>query len=147
MSDIEDIGTALVQVIGDMHELISRVDQLDQGVSMQAKCGKAAQENGWHARFYELESGTDSYIEHLISKVALISCEASEAIEELRASGDPYLSYTSNGKPEGFASELADIIIRSYDLAYMLNIPIDDVIANKLEFNKTRGRMHNGKLI
>ena len=146
MTDIEDIGTALPLVIKSVFELDARLKAVETG-NMQSRCGAAAQENGWHARFYELEPGTDSYIEHLISKVALIASEASEAIEELRVSGDPYLSYTSNGKPEGFASELADIIIRSYDLAYMLNIPIDSVIADKLNFNKTRGRMHNGKLI
>ena len=146
MSDIEDIGTALPLVIKSVFELDERLKAIETD-NMQSRCGAAAKANGWHARFDELEPGTDSYIEHLISKVALISSEATEAIEELRVSGDPYLSYTSNGKPEGFASELADIIIRSYDMAYMLNIPIDDVIANKLEFNKTRGQMHNGKLI
>ena len=101
MSDIEDIGTALPLVIKSVFELDERLKAVETG-NMQSRCGAAAQENGWHARFYELEPGTDSYIEHLVSKVALIASEASEAIEELRVSGDPFLLYTSNGKTRGY---------------------------------------------
>lgn len=50
-------------------------------------------------------------------------------------------------KPEGYPSELADVIIRALDIAYMLNIDIDKIVNQKLEYNATRGQMHGGKKI
>src|SRR5699024_2738091 len=56
----------------------------------------------------------------LSQKLALVSSESTEALEDLRA-GKPYegedaLHIAEDGKPEGFASELADIVIRVLDL-------------------------------
>lgn len=44
-----------------------------------------------------------------------------------------------------FEDELADTVIRILDLCGALNINIDDHINLKLEYNKTRSRMHGGK--
>lgn len=109
--------------------------------------GKAAEANGWHDRYLALlDSGDyEGQREHIISKLALITSEASEAIEEIR---DGHLEeYEINGKPEGLPVELADVIIRALDLAHLLSIPIGDVVARKLAFNATRGKMHGGKTI
>lgn len=108
--------------------------------------GARAAENGWHDRWNSLPSdNTESQTEHVISKLALISCEVAEAIEELR--DGKWSPYVKNGKPEGLPIELADVIIRALDLAHLLNIDIGDMVAWKLGFNATRGAMHGGKTI
>lgn len=48
-------------------------------------------------------------------------------------------------KPEGVPSELADIVIRSFDFAHRFGIDLAAIIDEKLAFNATRGRMHGGK--
>ena len=50
-------------------------------------------------------------------------------------------------KPEGYPTELADVIIRALDLAWMLDIDIDAAVQEKLSHNATRGQMHGGKTI
>lgn len=111
---------------------------------------------------------------YYISKLGLIITEVSEAIEELRNGhgiGERY--HTINGeqvyrgtegadwqnasnsaswtgvpaKPEGVPSELADVVIRCFDLAHEAGIDLSDAIFEKLEYNSTRGRMHGGKKI
>jgi NTP pyrophosphatase (non-canonical NTP hydrolase) len=48
-------------------------------------------------------------------------------------------------KPEGLAVELADVVIRVFDLAEQLNLPLDRAIQEKITFNNTRSRKHGGK--
>lgn len=124
------------------------------------KCGLAARENGWHNRWEALLEKRDreSKIDYLVAKTSLIGCEVSEMIEELRGGYAPneihfsindkqFSEQTADAKPEGFPTELADVIIRALDLAFMLDIDIEEVINLKLDFNKTRGKMHGGKAI
>ena len=117
---------------------------------LRDQCGEAAKQNGRHDRFLDLERGDDgaALTDHLVTKTALIGCEVAEAIEELRDGHAPHDTYEGkNGKPEGYPTELADIIIRALDLAYMLNIDINAIVQEKLRFNATRGVMHGGKTI
>lgn len=83
--------------------------------------------------------------QYLAAKIALIHSEASEALEELRKKTVlTQVFLTPEGKPEGFASELADIIIRVADLAGYLGIDLDNVVADKMAYNATR-KMRHGK--
>lgn len=50
------------------------------------------------------------------------------------------------GKPVGFPIELADVIIRTLDLASGLGIDIEEAIRIKMDFNATRPRLH-GRLV
>ena len=144
MTDIEDIGTALPLVIKSVFELDERLKAVETD-NMQSRCGAAAKANGWHEA-YENMSEEDKR-DHIITKVMLIVSELAEAAEELRDGFAPDETYYSDGgKPEGFAVELADAVIRAYGLAEMLGVDLDSLIEEKLDFNKTRGRMHNGKL-
>ena len=91
--------------------------------------------------------------------LALIHSEVSEALEELRHDG--YISrirYQCTqganassckrccgcefGKPIGFATELADIIIRTLDLCGYLGIDISEAVRAKMAYNATRPHKH-----
>lgn len=48
-------------------------------------------------------------------------------------------------KPEGVAIEMADCLIRILDYLASESIDIDYIVAEKMEFNKTRPMLHGGK--
>jgi NTP pyrophosphatase (non-canonical NTP hydrolase) len=93
-----------------------------------------ARERGWHDRALNVPE-----------KLALIHSEVSEALEAFRI-GDMGLRVdAATGKPEGFDSELADVIIRIGDLAGILNIDLEEAIVVKMKYNATRPYRHGNK--
>ena len=76
-------------------------------------------------------------------KLLLAVGELIEAHEELRKGNQPtYVYYRADGKPEGFGTELADTVIRIFDLAEHLGIDLEERIREKHEFNGTRSYKH-----
>lgn len=114
---------------------------------------KNAKEHGWWddpRRFGEL--------------IALCHSELSETLEEFRNGKEPteiyYSGTTVSGshrtmphktslckKPEGIPIELADVLIRIFDMCGHFEIDLEQAIAEKMEYNKNRPYKHGDKVI
>lgn len=102
------------------------------------------------------------------ARLALITTEVAEAIEELRSgrrSDETWYSakvggstYAWNagekpdvldddviGKPEGVPSEIADVVIRAFDFAHEADFDLASIIFEKLAYNATRAHKHGRK--
>lgn len=79
-------------------------------------------------------------------QIALMHSELSEALECYR-DGDMEVKVTEKGKPVGFPTELADIIIRVVDTAYEMGIDLDAVVRQKMAYNKSRPYKHGRKVL
>jgi len=79
-------------------------------------------------------------------QLALIHSEVSEALEAYRDALPLEHGTDEKGKPIGFASELADILIRVGDLAGRHQIDLEQAVFDKLEYNKLRPYRHGGKV-
>lgn len=77
-------------------------------------------------------------------KLALIHSEISEALEAYR-SNEMVTRISESGKPEGFAVELADAVIRILDLCGYLRIDLESEIELKHNYNTTRPYRHGDK--
>jgi NTP pyrophosphatase (non-canonical NTP hydrolase) len=73
-------------------------------------------------------------VSQLLAKLALIHSEVSEATEAARTGDTP-----------NFEEEIADIVIRCFDLAGAINLDLELVIQAKIAKNKNRPYRH-GKL-
>lgn len=87
--------------------------------------------------FHEVNTKPAEYI-------ALIHSELSECLEEFISGHEATEIYyrEEDGKPEGAAMELADAVIRCFDMAYVFGIDLEAAIKEKHEFNKTRPYLH-----
>lgn len=135
-------------------------------LDLQARIGEINTANGWRTTD-EAALEPKARVNAQITRLALITTEVAEAIEEIR-NGRPvdetYYLYEDGSpavargnrpasvdpmdrprKPEGVPSELADIVIRALDAADAWGIDLGAVIEEKLAFNALRGYRHGGK--
>ena len=85
-------------------------------------------------------------VDAVLARISLIHSELSEAVEEARKSPNYSEIYYDTSKPDGFAVELADAVIRILDLCGALGIDLEQVVDTKHSYNRTRQRRHGGKL-
>ena len=86
--------------------------------------------------------------------IALCHSELSEALEEYRKGNfpqdirrEPVVSPLIHVKTEGIPSELADTVIRIFDLCGYYGIDLETAILEKMKYNKVRPYRHGGKII
>lgn len=110
------------------------------------RCHETARSKGWWDDA-PVETGK-AFPDMVAGKLMLIVSEASEALEDLRnGKSVTRVEVEPSGKPVGFASELADIVIRTFDLAGYLGIDLAEVIEQKMAYNKSRPFRHGGKIL
>jgi hypothetical protein len=99
---------------------------------LQDECHARARGAGWWADFFSMPEGLRKY--YIGCKMALIHSEVSEALEGFRTGiADPHLPERSNVEVE-----LADAVIRIFDLAGGLGLNLEEAIAEKMEYNAHR---------
>lgn len=76
--------------------------------------------------------------------IALCHSELSEALESWR-NHEPVSWTDGAGKPQGVASEFADVIIRLGHYAEIFGINLSAEVERKLAYNATREYRHGGK--
>lgn len=114
--------------------------------TLQQQAHDNARAKGW----WDDQTGADGELDpgaaedRVPEALALIHSEISEALEEFRR--DAGLdTYVKDGKPEGFGVELADAVIRIFDLCGALDIDLAAAIEQKMAYNATRPHRHGGK--
>lgn len=124
-------------VEGRIHAGVSHADSLTELGFILA--------NAMEAQGFGLDDAdpeSPHFNEMISAKLLLAVGELIEAQEELRA-GHTYAEvYEKDGKPEGFAVEIADAIYRLLHLAAALGIDIGLVLLQKHEYNLTRPHKH-----
>lgn len=105
--------------------------------NFQSLCYDQAFKSGFHE---DADSVPLAY--YAATKLMLIVSEAAEAMEELRKPDE-----TGHVSFDNLGEELADIVIRVFDLAGYLKIDLASSIEYKMEKNANRPHKHGGKVI
>lgn len=121
-------------------ELANAVGFTDAPLNELSKeCYENSKAKGW----YENEDA-----DNVVTKLCLVHSEISEALEEYRNGkglDEIYYNPDKPDKPEGFVVELADAMIRIFDICGRNNLDIDGAVRLKMAYNKTRPHRHGGK--
>ena len=103
---------------------------------LRDECHAIARSKGWYDGPGERNIG---------EQLMLIVTEVAEAMEDLRDE-KMTMSVDVAGKPIGFPSEIADVLIRVFDLAGYLWIDLDSAVWAKIKYNERRAYRHGGKV-
>mgnify|MGYP004452988281 CR=1 FL=1 len=121
------------------------------------RLAKKIHQNNKLKGFYETEKNLGEMLMLIVTEVAE-ACEADRKNDAMDPSIDlPGLVLQAKKSPkmfkenfenkvkDTFEDELADIMMRTLDMAAYLDIDIAHHILAKIEYNKTREHMHDGK--
>lgn len=100
-------------------------------------------EHGWYEGVTIENMGPD----FIPSKLALVHSELSEALEAYRGHGIPERGNYALPGEDSFQEELADAVIRIFDLCGFLALDIEIAINLKHEYNKSRPYRHGNKTV
>jgi NTP pyrophosphatase (non-canonical NTP hydrolase) len=103
--------------------------------SLQEAAHRTAVEKGWWENPRQLPEC-----------IALMHSELSESLEEVRKPNARAFYLGENDKPEGWAVELADCIIRILDVAAYHKQDMQALVEMKMKYNETRPYKH-GKVL
>lgn len=113
------------------------------------KMQQAAHQNSRNHGFWDGQKITNPLV--IPTKLALIHSEVSEALEDNRngihTTRIEIVNERNTGKPIGFPTELADVVIRCMDLAEAMGIDLWAEIERKHAYNITRPLKHGGKTV
>ena len=127
---MEELLDALVYSAVEMKKRAEGRNTVITDLAMEAH--ETSRSKGWWER------------ERPISEMlALAHSEISEALECWR-NDDMDIRY-EDGKPEGFPIEIADVVVRIFDLCAGLEVPLAEALEIKMAYNKTRPYKHGGK--
>lgn len=113
-------------------------------LELQERCNQTATDKGW---WYTDDRTPERTFGDMC---ALFTSEVSEAFEEHRNGNGLSLIYYNNDKPdkpEGIPVELADVIIRIVDFCQQYDVPLEDALRLKMDYNDTRPHRHGGKTV
>lgn len=121
----------------------------DQINMMALLCHQMSASKGFWDTVKQLNEWNEAAIinEVLGNKISLIHSEVSEALEAIRK-GDAYAHEPKSEKTPNhslLAEELADTVIRIFDLASHCNIDLGMAIVDKVMYNSKRPHMHGKK--
>lgn len=146
----EDETSVAEQVMAKAQQALAelvRADRLEHEVleGLIDACHQTSLNHGW----YEGTTLPLTCADTIGMKLALIHSEASEALEDVR---DGHMAEEfkeqddDTVKPVGFPSELADVVIRVFDLARACDVKdFAGAIQRKMAFNRTRPYRHGNK--
>ena len=100
-------------------------------------CGETAAASGWWNK--DLEQDPEKLPELLMLTVT----ELAEAMQAYRRVGPN--NVVEDTEKDNFTEEMADTVIRIFDLAYRYKMPLAMELLHKMEKNKERPYRHGGK--
>lgn len=114
---------------------------------LQKRCFEITRSAGFHEG--APSRLTEEHSDRISRNLLLIHAEISEACEEMRKPGfNPTVIYTNPSrpnKPEGFPIEIADAVLRLFELAEHCGIDLESAIEAKMAYDATRPQKHGKK--
>lgn len=95
-----------------------------------------ALDHGFYDVYYAAPITTTNTERFVLGELALITSEIGECVQEIQHGALEEVASKS------LESEIADVIIRTLNLAFFLGMNVDEAVKSKMEYNSTREYMH-----